>query len=181
MDEGGLVVKRLILLRHGKSDWDADAGSDHARPLARRGVRSAQAIGQVLARAGVVPDLVLTSPAVRAKTTAEIAAETGRWQCPIQVLPVLYGASSVDVVRIVREQPEELGSVMLVGHEPTWSATASLLTGGAAIQVKTATAVALDFASGWRGIAPGGGEVAWVLQPRLFLTDGWDWDREVGA
>ncbi len=174
-------MKRLILLRHGKSDWDAGAPSDHARPLAQRGVRAARAVGHFLARSGAVPDLVRTSSAVRARTTAELAAEAGRWPCPIEVVAALYGASPGDVVRLVREQPEEAGSVMLVGHEPTWSSLASLLTGGARFRVKTATAIALDFTSGWAGVSPGDAEVGWVIQARMIATDGWDYSEEINA
>ncbi len=171
-------MKRLLLFRHGKSDWDSGAASDHARPLAKRGVRSARAMGRVLARSGQVPDLVLSSPAVRARTTAELAAEAGRWACPITIVPLLYGASPGDVVRLVRDQDDGLGTVMLVGHEPTWSAVAAQLS-GADVQVKTATVVALDFAGDmWDQVAPGRAEIAWVLQSRMFLGDDWDLDGE---
>lgn len=169
-------MKRLVLFRHGKSDWESGAASDHARPLNKRGERSARAMGRVLARSGEVPDLVLSSSAVRALTTAELAADAGGWDCPVQVAPVLYGGSPGDVVRLVRDQDDGLGSVMLVGHEPTWSAVAAQLS-GADIQVKTATLMALDFAGGaWDQVAPGRAEVAWVLQSRLFLGDAWGLD-----
>ncbi len=171
-------MKRLLLFRHGKSDWDSDAPSDHARPLAKRGVRSARAMGRVLARSGAVPDMVLSSPAVRALTTAELAAAAGAWGCPVQVAPVLYGASPGDVVRLVRDQDDGLGSLMLVGHEPTWSGVAALLS-GAHVQVKTATVVALDFeGQAWDQVAPGRAEVAWVLQSRMFLGGDWGLDGD---
>ncbi len=171
-------MKRLLLLRHGKSDWDSGAASDQARPLARRGRRSARAVGRVLARSGEMPELVLTSPAVRARTTAELAATAGGWPCPIEVVPALYGASPGDVIGVIRDQDDAVGALMLVGHEPAWSATSALLTGGAAVQVKTGTTVALDFpGQAWDQVAPGRAEVAWVLQPRMFLGDAWGLDH----
>lgn len=170
-------MKRLVLLRHGKSDWDAPAGSDHERPLAKRGVRSARAIGRALARAGEVPDLVLSSTAVRARTTAELAAGAGGWRCELRTAPVLYGASPGDVIRLARDQDDALDAVMLVGHEPTWSAVATLLTGGARVQVKTGTVVALDVeAAAWDGVAPGRAAIAYVLQPRMLLGEAWGLD-----
>ena len=64
-------MRRLILFRHGKSDWDAPFGSDHERPLSKRGVKAAKTMGLVLARSDLVPDHAITSSAVRARTTLE--------------------------------------------------------------------------------------------------------------
>ncbi|HMF03267.1 MAG TPA: phosphoglycerate mutase family protein, partial [Acidimicrobiia bacterium] len=75
----------LILFRHGKSDWDAaDAGDDRARPLARRGRKAAERMGRFLARAGQVPDVAITSPALRAAETLRLAMEGGGWSCPVR-------------------------------------------------------------------------------------------------
>jgi phosphohistidine phosphatase len=63
-------VKTLILLRHGKSDWDSDRDADHDRPLARRGRNAAATMGLLLERAGQVPDRALTSSALRATLRA---------------------------------------------------------------------------------------------------------------
>ena len=78
-------MKRLILLRHAKSDWDAEFQSDHSRPLSERGMTSARAIGLVLARSNQVPDSVISSSALRAQSTAFLAADTGGWDAEIRV------------------------------------------------------------------------------------------------
>ena len=162
-------MKRLILLRHGKSDWDAGAGTDHDRPLAERGIRAARTMGRLLSDAGLAPDTVVTSSAVRARTTAELAAEAGRWKSTTTVTDALYGASPGSVVELVRGTEEEADSLLLVGHEPTWSAVASMLTGGARLRFPTAAAVGIDLAvRSWRNVDPQSGELAWVLPPRLF-------------
>ena len=70
-------MKTLILFRHGKSDWDSEEPSDHDRPLAKRGRKAAKAMGKFLALAGQVPDSAVTSSAVRARSTLEIAMEAG--------------------------------------------------------------------------------------------------------
>ena len=80
------MAKKLILFRHAKSDWDSGAASDHARPLARRGVEAARVMGKFLMSAGEVPDQVLCSTAVRAMATVQLAAKAGGWIVPMITL-----------------------------------------------------------------------------------------------
>lgn len=160
-------MARLILLRHGKSDWDASFNNDRGRPLAPRGRRAAASVGSTLTAQGLAPDLVLTSPAVRAATTAELAAEAGGWTCPLRVVEELYGSGVATVLDIVSQTAPSVGTLMLVGHEPTWSGTVQALT-GAHVAVKTGTAVTIDLIGTWARIADGG-EVWSVLQPRSLI------------
>ena len=134
-------------------------------------------MGRVIARAGAIPDKVVTSSAVRARTTAELAADAGRWRIDIEATDGLYDASTVEVLQYhVQTQPDSLSSVMLVGHEPTWSQLASILSGGGAVRLATATAVAIDFhVTSWSAVQPGAGHIEWMLSPRLFES-GWDID-----
>ncbi|NJL86451.1 MAG: hypothetical protein HC886_11465 [Leptolyngbyaceae cyanobacterium SM1_1_3] len=81
---------QLILFRHGKSDWDGDFDSDHQRPVAKRGLKAAKAVGKFLAAADQIPDQIITSSALRAKTTAELAIAAGDWQRTLQVTDALY-------------------------------------------------------------------------------------------
>ncbi len=160
-------MKQLVLLRHGKSDWDAGA-PDRERPLAPRGVRAARTMGQLLTRAGQAPDLVVTSPAVRARTTAELAAEAGGWAADIIIETPLYAFGPEGVVDVVRRTPDDVDNLLIVGHEPTWSGLAELLT-GADVRVATATAVGIHLeVASWRATAARRGTLAWVLPPRLF-------------
>ena len=99
-------MPELILLRHAKSDWGAGFVTDRDRPLARRGEKAAYAMGRALTLAGKMPDLVISSPAVRAETTARLAAQAGEWPARIDLDERLYGASPVDVALV--EQSEEM-------------------------------------------------------------------------
>jgi phosphohistidine phosphatase len=162
----------IILLRHGKSDWDADFDHDRDRPLSRRGERAAATMGTVLALAGEAPDLVLSSPARRATETAAIAARTGGWEARLEIVPDLYGGGSGAVLAAIRAVPSAVGRVLLVGHEPTWSAAVALLAGGGDHRMPTAAAAGLTRPEGgWPDTAPGGCRLLWLLPPRLF-TDG---------
>jgi phosphohistidine phosphatase len=135
-------MRTLLVMRHAKSDWSADHAGDHARPLNERGARSARAIGEVLTARGLAPDLVVTSSAVRAFTTAELAAEAGGWTCGIEVEPLLYSAISSQVIERAANAPA-VERVMLVGHQPTWSAVVADLT-GQDVDMKTAAVAVIE-------------------------------------
>lgn len=157
-------------MRHAKSDWDADYEVDHDRPLNERGVRSARVMGQVLTEEGQAPDLIITSTAVRARTTAQLAAESGGWDCEIVLEPRLYGSGADMVVQVAAAAPE-VGRLMLVGHQPTWSIVVSVLTGDQ-IEMKTATVASVGFdIDDWSELASARGTIDAVYQPRDYLDD----------
>lgn len=160
-------MPELLLLRHGKSDWDAPGGrdADAERPLNARGRRAAAAMGAFLTATGNTPDAAVTSPAVRARTTLELAAGAGGWGCPVRVVDDLYGGGPEAVLAVVRAEPAATGRLLVVGHEPTWSTTVELLT-GAAVRFPTATLACVEL-DDWAGAAPGTGTLAWLVPPRL--------------
>ncbi|MGF1568876.1 MAG: histidine phosphatase family protein [Nodosilinea sp.] len=163
------MTKHLILFRHGKSDWEASFSCDHDRPVAERGMVAARAMGKLLAAADWVPDLAITSSAVRARTTLELAMAAGQWQCPVQVADCLYEASVEDVLAVIHQAPDPCNCLLLVGHEPTWSDTASSLLGGATVQVPTAALVGLEFeVETWPQVEPRCGTLLWLLPPKLL-------------
>ena len=157
-----------MLLRHAKSDWNADYVCDRERPLNKRGVRSARAVGRFVANYGLVPDLVLTSPAVRAATTVDLAASTGEWNTDIVVVPELYGADPADVLHLVRGV-SGVERLMVVGHEPTMSGFLGNMS-GSYVRVPTAALASLRLTYGrWAGIAWGTAELELFVRPRLLL------------
>jgi phosphohistidine phosphatase len=163
-------VRVLLLLRHGKSDWDAGSGADdRQRPLASRGKKAARTIGRFLADAGQVPDLALTSPAVRAESTLRLAVAEGDWDCPTHVVDALYGGGVGSLVDVVRDTADDVHLLLVVGHEPTWSETASRLIGGGHLRFPTGALARLDLdVETWADVAPGCGELAWSVNPRLL-------------
>ena len=126
-------------------------------------------MGTLLADIGQVPELVVTSSAVRARRTAELAAEAGAWGAAIEIEPDLYGTSADATLRIVSSTPDNIDRLMIVGHEPTWGAVVAALTGGA-VQMKTATIAIIDVMLGqsWSSPEPLHGELVALLQPRHF-------------
>jgi phosphohistidine phosphatase len=159
----------LILLRHGKSDWDADYGDDRARPLARRGRKAAQRMGRFLAGAGQVPDAAITSPALRAEDTLRLAMEGGGWTCPVRTADSLYGGGVSGLITEVRNEPATTGVLLAVGHEPTWSEAVSAFIGGGEVRLPTGALARIDFdVDGWDEVGPGAGVLVWSIVPRLL-------------
>jgi phosphohistidine phosphatase len=110
-------MDRLILMRHGKAEQHAASGGDFERALAPRGQGDAALMGQVLAKAGLSPDLVLVSSARRTRETWE-AARPAFPAAQAQVRRDLYHAEAQDVLAAVRETAPDSGAVMIVGHNP---------------------------------------------------------------
>ena len=114
-------MKTLVFFRHGKSDWAAPFDRDHDRPLAKRGRKAAQVMGRFLASSGQAPDSIVTSTAVRARDTVRVASRAGGWSAPIRETLELYGAGPETILSLIRTEPDTAESLLLAGHEPTWS------------------------------------------------------------
>lgn len=162
-------MRSLILFRHGKSDWDAAFASDHERPLAGRGKEAARTMGRLLAQARQVPDLAVSSSALRARDTLQLAAQAGRWHCPMRIESTLYESSPEHVLAWIQALEDDPECLLLTGHEPTWSALAARLIGGGMLKVPTGCMLRIDFEiEQWSEIAFGAGELRWLAPPRLM-------------
>jgi len=167
-------MPRLMLFRHGKSDWNTSARGDRERPLSGRGERAAGTMGVVLRKMGETPDRVVTSPAIRAESTAAIARLSGGWNAPLEIAEALYGAGPDEALEIAARCGTDAERLMLVGHEPTWSQLAARITGGR-ISVRTATVLGFDLdTTSWSGAARSRGVLAYALHPRMFDRDEWN-------
>ena len=164
------MSKRLLLFRHAKSDWHAGALNDHERPLTKRGREAARVMGRVLAAADQLPDLVVTSSAVRARTTVELAHTVGCWTCPVETSDTLYDTDATSLLERICVLPDTANCVLLAGHEPTWSELASRLIGGGDLRFPTAALARLDLdVARWRDVTFGSGVLVWLLQPKFFV------------
>jgi phosphohistidine phosphatase len=162
-------VKTLLLMRHAKSDWDAEYGSDHDRPLNDRGRRSARLMGRVLADEGLEPGHVISSTALRARSTAELAIDAGDWETGLDLDRALYEEGPKGVLGAAAKAPD-VSRLMLVGHQPTWSMLVAALTGEMA-EMKTATVAVVDFdLKSWAGLPVATGRLGRILSPRDFDT-----------
>ncbi|HYY11715.1 MAG TPA: histidine phosphatase family protein [Kineosporiaceae bacterium] len=113
--------RRLVLVRHAKSARPIGV-PDHDRPLAGRGRRDAQAAGRWFRTEGPRPDLGLCSTAARARQTWEIVCRSLP-PVPTRLSPELYGADADELLDLVAQVPASVGTLVVVGHEPTASIT----------------------------------------------------------
>ena len=111
-------MKTLLILRHAKSSWDHPRLRDHDRPLNRRGKRDAPRMGRHIVEQDLVPDLIVSSTAERARTTAELAAAEFEDEVELETTQDLYHASPRAYVEVAGRCGGAADRLMLVGHNP---------------------------------------------------------------
>ena len=121
-------MKTLLILRHAKSSWKQMGISDHARPLNKRGEKSAPRMGQLIYEEGIVPDIILSSTARRARDTADLVADACGFEGEVLYLEDFYHAWPSDYVDALRSLPDEIDSAMVVGHNPGMEMLLELLS-----------------------------------------------------
>lgn len=167
------ATRRLVILRHAKSAWP-DGVPDHDRPLNRRGLRDAPAAGRWLQEAGRLPDLVLCSTARRTRQTWELAAAELDGTPPVRYEPRLYVADDGDLLDVVRAVSAEVGTLLLVGHNPAVQELALLLAGEAAGDTRerartkfpTSGTAVLTWSGPWSELVPGAALMTDFVVPR---------------
>lgn len=140
------MAKQLLIIRHGKSDW-AEAGmADFDRPLNHRGNKNAPEMAERVIRKDLVPELVVSSPANRALSTA--AHFSGTWQMPlenIQQEPSIYEANVTTLLKVVNLLSNAVDRVALVGHNPGLTDFVNYLADAHIYNLPTAAVVVIDF------------------------------------
>lgn len=145
--------RTLILVRHAKSSWEEATLPDRARPLAERGQRDAPLMGKRLARERVRPDLILSSPARRALSTAEIFADALEYHRGIAVDERLYASDADTLLAVIGGLGDDQRCVMLVGHDPELTELAHRLSREITRMPTCAVAQFTFEAASWSGIA----------------------------
>jgi phosphohistidine phosphatase len=162
------VVRRLYLLRHAKSSWEDPALADFERPLAPRGRKAAKVLAGYVEREGIRPELVLCSPARRARETLErLSRALG--EPAVTYDERLYGASETELLTRLREVPGSYGSVLLVGHNPGTAQLLALLAGGGLplpAEVPTGALASLSLDASWPELEPGAASLDAFVVPR---------------
>jgi len=133
-------LKTLLLMRHAKSSWKHTELNDHDRPLAKRGKCDAPRMGQLVRQEELVPQLILSSTAVRARVTAEIVAEESGYEEDVVCRQELYAFDAEPYLEVLADLPDDFQRVMVVGHNPAMEELTTLLT-GEAVPLPTAALV----------------------------------------
>ncbi|MEZ5345581.1 MAG: histidine phosphatase family protein [Pyrinomonadaceae bacterium] len=159
-------MKRLFVLRHAKSSWDHPGLSDFERPLNDRGKKAAPFMGELMLDKEFDPEIVLSSPAKRAKKTAKLVRENGLITGEIVFDERIYGAGTNSLIHILAETGEEFSSAMIVGHNPGFEGLVEVLTGQYERMPTAALAVIELDIEKWSEIASGCGKLAEILRPK---------------
>jgi phosphohistidine phosphatase len=165
-------MKHVHLLRHAKSSWKDPALNDRDRPLAGRGRRAAKAMAGHVRDRSLDPDLVICSPARRARETLE-RIETVLGQGAVQVEPRLYESGAEGLLDVLRELPDKVDSVLLIGHNPSLQELALALAARSSererVEAKLPTGALVTLAipvARWREVESGGAELEAFVRPR---------------
>ncbi|HSI89906.1 MAG TPA: histidine phosphatase family protein [Adhaeribacter sp.] len=173
-------MKTLYLMRHAKSSWDFPELRDHDRPLNKRGRQDAPLMGQQLLSRDVQPDLILTSTAVRALSTATLVAkELGYEMEKLQTESRIYGAEKRELLQLIKEVPDQIDKLLFVGHNFPISELANLLSPEAVPEMPTAGVVGLRFeCNTWLDISADNAELLFFDFPKNYKNKKKDKDKD---
>jgi phosphohistidine phosphatase len=164
-------MKTLLLLRHAKSDWDDVSLRDFERPLADRGKRDAPRMGQELKLRAPLPDLIISSPAARARETIEAVVASGGLTARLEFNETIYGASSAELTRLVRRLPDTVNCALMVGHNPGFEELVARLT-DADERMPTAALACIEFQiDHWKDIEDKTGKLLWLMTPKKLKQE----------
>jgi len=173
-------MRRLMLLRHAKSDWSAPGARDRDRPLSPRGREAAPKMGAYMARHALVPDLIVASPATRVAETLEHLLPAFRQAPKIRRDDRLYETGANTLLDVIKEAPKSAHSLLLVGHNPGIAELAALLMASGDVEARqqliekfpTAALAVIDFPlDDWSKLHPKAGRLDRFVMPRALDTE----------
>ncbi|MEZ4777074.1 MAG: histidine phosphatase family protein [Bacteroidia bacterium] len=165
-------MKTLVICRHAKSDWPVGV-SDIERPLQQRGINDAKYLGTMLGQQNFEPDLIISSPANRALSTAKIVSGKINYQGEIEIEKKIYESGVSGTLELIHQLPDHADTVMLFGHNPTFEDTVrQLLQMSAAFYMPTCAMACMESRSdNWAHFDVRTIHLRWYLIPRLLRQD----------
>lgn len=122
-------MKTLLLMRHAKSSWKDDKLSDHERPLKKRGKKDAKLIAKEIKKNDLIPDLILSSSAARAKETVKVLADALNYKGKTKFIDELYMGEPQDFINALKDVDNKYNTVLVVGHNPGLEAYLQIIDG----------------------------------------------------
>lgn len=161
-------MKTIYLVRHAKSDWNSAHTSDFERTLNERGMKAAPFMATRLRGKKVRPEVVLSSPAKRALTTAEIFCDIlGYPKEHIQKRSEIYEGGAGRLLTIIQQIPDDCTTAMIFGHNPTMTAFSNLLSGNSIDSLVTCGVVRIDMdIESWMEANADSGKLVWYDFPK---------------
>jgi phosphohistidine phosphatase len=170
-------MRRLMLLRHAKSDWAVPGARDHERPLNPRGRESAPKMGTYMARHALVPELIVASTATRVRETLDLLLPAFEKTPKVIYDKRIYDAEADALLAVVKEAARPVHSLLLVGHNPGIAEFAALLMAAGDVETRqrllekfpTAGLAVIDFAlDDWAKLHPKAGRLDRFVVPRVL-------------
>ena len=158
-------MKTLLLLRHAKSSWDDTSLPDFERPLNERGRRAAPVIGEFMCKQRLFPDLVISSPAKRARETIALVLDAAGIRTEVRYDASIYEASVEHLVEIIAQIEDDKTGAMLVGHNPGMENLLKRLTGKSDHMPTAALARIILDTNSWNE-APMKGKLEWLVNAK---------------
>lgn len=164
-------MKKVLFIRHAKSSWKLIDVKDIHRPLNNRGLRDAPMMGEQLAKRQIFPDLMISSDAVRAYTTAQIIAEKVNYPISeIEQKNEIYHATGEMILNILRDVSDDKNVVFIFGHNPTFTMVANHFSDDTIENVPTCGVIAVDFKiEHWRDLHQTNGRFSFFDFPKNYL------------
>jgi len=160
------MAKQLLLVRHGKSDWGNLDLKDFDRPLNKRGKENAPEMAERLVQRGFRFDLIVSSPAKRAKSTAKFFAEAYQVD-DIQYEESIYEANTTALLKVINGLDDSADTVIMFGHNPGFTDLANELSDADIYNIPTAGMVLMSFPfDSWKMVSRGTGELVFFDYPK---------------
>ncbi|HVE57279.1 MAG TPA: histidine phosphatase family protein [Pyrinomonadaceae bacterium] len=159
-------MKTLFVLRHAKSSWENPDWSDFERPLNSHGLDSARFIGGLIYERGLQPQIIVSSPAKRAKQTAVLVKEIAEVSKPVKFDERIYEASPLALFNLIREFDEKWESALIVGHNPGFENLVRMLT-GETVSMPTAALARINLEiENWHDLETNSNELEFLIRPK---------------
>ena len=162
-------MKNLYLIRHAKSDWNDESKSDFDRGLNRRGEKAILTMAKALKEKKVMPDIILSSSAKRAKLTAKGLAKEIGYSGEIKYIDALYMAEPETIQGFIKDVNDKYDTLFVVGHNPETTELSNILTDNYIYNIPTLGIVALELPiDDWKAFKVGKGKMQFFIYPKMF-------------
>jgi phosphohistidine phosphatase len=166
-------MRELLVMRHAKSDWESGASTDFERPLNKRGLKAAAFMGSVLKERQLIPDLIIHSPAKRAKKTFQLLSKEMDYTGDVLEVKGFYFGGVSEVYEQVRAIGDDYKRVLIIGHNPTWEQLVEELTAGRNHVTMPTAAIARVLLSleSWADVMKSGHQLDWLITPKMLNSE----------
>lgn len=162
-------MKELILIRHAKSSWKDSSLDDFDRPLNKRGKKNAPFMAKRLKKKGFKPDLIISSPSLRTKLTLDYFLKEFKYKKDVNFEDSIYEAPYENLLNVIRNVPNSVNQLFLIGHNPGLNDLSDFLLGGFYENIPTSGVLKIVFyTDSWKDISKNNSKLEFFEYPKMF-------------